>query len=245
VEAPRPVAPGDALPAAQTVTFETTDGVTISAVLRQGATTDAPAVILVHKLSSSHVEWDVLLARLTRAPALTTLAIDMRGHGASTHGSNGRTIDWNGMSDDDWRATALDVRAAVDWLATRAPVHPSRIAAVGASIGSSAVIAAAAEDPRVVAVVALSPGRAYHGFDAVTPATRLGDRPLFALAARDETDSVDMAQALDHIVPRGASLIVDGDAHGVDMFTTAPASADRVDDFLRTALGTRPPPPPG
>ena len=92
----------------------------------------------------------------------------------------------------------------------------------------------------ILAVVALSPGRAYHGFDAITPATHLGDRPLFALAAHDETDSVDMAQTLDRLATRGTSLVVDGSAHGVDIFETDPDAIERVCDFLRTALA---PPP--
>lgn len=218
------------------VTFTTDDGVTIGATLHPGATPRAPAVVLVHQLGSTRAEWDPLVAQLSQRPALTLLAIDMRGHGESTHAANGRTLDFNQFGADDWRATAKDVRAAVDWLTHAAPVHPAKIAACGASIGSSAVIAAAADDPRIVAVVALSPGRAYHGFDAVTPATHLGDRPLFAIAAHDETDSIDMAGTLARLVPRGVSRDVDGNAHGVAMFTTDPQVLARVDDFLRTAL---------
>src|SRR5438552_1717881 len=94
VSAARPPAP----PAQ--VTFTTDDGVTIGATLHPGATPDAPAVVLVHQLGSTRAEWDPLVAQLSHPPALTLLAIDMRGHGESTHGPNGTTLDFNQFTPD-------------------------------------------------------------------------------------------------------------------------------------------------
>lgn len=222
-------------PPARDVTFTTTDGVTIAATLRPAPRVDAPAVILVHQVSSTRAEWAPLIARLEAEPAITTLAIDLRGHGASTHGASGN-LDWQTFDDAAWAATRLDVLAAVAFLmGPDSRVAPASLAAVGSSIGSSAVIAAAAEEPRLTTLVTLSPGRAYHGFDAITPAAQLATRAIFAVASQDETDSSETAQAYGRITGYPA-LIVPGDAHGVLIFGGAPDALDQIDDFLRERL---------
>jgi pimeloyl-ACP methyl ester carboxylesterase len=238
-------------PPAREVTFTTSDGVTIAGTLQRGTRADAPAIVLVHQLDSTRAEWAPLLERLRAEPSFTTLAIDMRGHGASTHGPNG-TLDWHTFDADAWAATRRDVIAAVAFLTgADSGAAPASIGAVGSSIGSSAVIAAAAEEPRITTLVTLSPGRAYHGFDAITPAMQLMDRSILAIASADETSSVDTAQAygrLSGMAPR----IVAGDAHGVVLFGVDPAALDETEDFLREHLAwvriaprsSAPPPPP-
>lgn len=220
---------------ARDVTFTTTDGVTIGATLHPAPRVDAPAVILVHQIGSSRAEWAPLIARLEAQPAITTLAIDLRGHGSSTRGPSGN-LDWQTFDAAAWAATRLDVLAAVSFLqGPDSGVAPPSIAGVGASMGSSAVIAAAAEQPRLTTMVTLSPGRAYHGFDAISPALHFDNRAILAIASRDEADSTETAEAYGRIT-RIPTLIVEGDAHGVLIFGTAPETLDRVEDFLRERL---------
>lgn len=238
VERATPEAPAvvpETLPPARTVRFTTEDGVHIVGTLQPAARPDAPAVVLLHQLGSDRGEWASLLSRLHTQPALTTLAIDMRGHGESTEGPSG-TLEWHAFDQDAWVATREDVRAALAFLrSAESGVQPARFAAVGSSIGSSAVIAAAAVEPALATIVTLSPGRAYHGFDAITPAIGLGDRAILPIVAREETDSVDTAEAFGRIGHTPA-VIVDGNAHGVDLFTLDPSTLDRVDGFLREHL---------
>jgi pimeloyl-ACP methyl ester carboxylesterase len=234
VAAPAPP-PSEVLPAPREVTFTTNDGVIIAGTLQAAAAPDAPAVILVHQLSSTRAEWRPLLDRLRAEPAFTTLAIDMRGHGASTTSVAG-PIDWQSFDDDQWRATRLDVLAAVTFLdGPESGVHASAIAGVGSSIGSTAVVAAAAEEPRLRPLVTISPGRAYHGFDALTPAMSLHDCPIFAIVARGEPDSVDTADAFGRLT-HTPEYVAAGTTHGVLLFGEVPVTLDEVEDFLRTRL---------
>jgi pimeloyl-ACP methyl ester carboxylesterase len=228
------------------VTFVTRDGVTIGATLRPGGDQTAPAVILVHQLASTREEWAPVIAKLAEAPGLTILALDMRGHGESTAGPEGATLAHRDFRRDDWTATSNDVLAAVEYLKGQEMIQPRAIAAIGSSIGSTAVIAAAAEEPRITAVVAISPGRAYHGFDAYTPLTRIGERPFLAIASENEAPAVETATAMERIAPSGELQLYPGEAHGVSILQGSPEMADRLDTFVRGALGpaaSRPPPP--
>lgn len=226
----------ETLPPSRTVRFVTEDGVTIEGTLQPAAHADAPAVVLVHQLASDRSEWAPLLEALHAQPSLTTLAIDMRGHGGSTAGPSG-TLDWHAFDADGWAGTRLDVRAALAFLrSAESGVTPSSFAAIGSSIGSSAVVAGAAEEPSLTTIVTLSPGRAYHGFDAITPAATLGDRHILAAVARDETESVDTAQAFGRIGHLPA-VVIDGDAHGVALFGADPTLVGRIDGFVREHLG--------
>lgn len=233
--------PPPPLPPARTISIETSDHVVLVGDLRMGETPSAPLVVLVHQLGSNRAEWEPLLRRLAATPALTTFAVDMRGHGESTHRANGREVDWQRFQTRDWERVATDLREVLVALREREGLTPSATALVGASIGSSAVIAEAAHDPSVNVVVALSPGRAYHGFDALTPAAALGDRAFLAVASRGELPSAETATDMGRLVPGGEVLLVEGSAHGVAMFESAPASLARVDTFLRQRLAATPP----
>jgi pimeloyl-ACP methyl ester carboxylesterase len=223
---------------ARELAFTASDGVRIAATLHEAPRADAPLVILVHQLGSTRAEWDPLERRLHAPPAIATLALDLRGHGASTRATDGRTLDFRTFDRDEWAATALDVLAAVAFVRSAdSPIRPSRIAVVGSSIGSTAAIAAAAREPGLDPIVALSPGRAYHGFDAIAPALTLGRRTLLAVAAEGEPDSVETARAMARITGTDA-IIVPGNAHGVRLFDGDPTLLDRVERFLRQALGS-------
>ena len=222
--------------APERVSFPTEDGVTLVGTLRRAAVRGAPAVILVHQLSSSRSEWASVVEGLSQAPGMTTLAIDLRGHGESVQGEEG-PLDWHAFTADDFRAMATDVVTAVDFLRANPGTEPSSIAVVGSSMGSTAALLAAAEDPRIEAVAVLSPGRAYRGIDAVTPVSRLGQRPLLAIAAQADTSAVEAGQDMARVAAAGRYVASTGSSHGVAQLAEDAASLTALLEFLR-----RPPP---
>lgn len=121
-----------------------------------GARRPRGAVVLVHGRGASKgheltVQAMALVRRLLD-DELSVLMLDLRGHGDSdparlTYGCNER----------------LDVLGAVDWLVARG-YRPGAIGVLGASMGGSAAIAAAAEEPAIGAVVSDS---AFADFAAV------------------------------------------------------------------------------
>ncbi|HHH29772.1 MAG TPA: alpha/beta fold hydrolase [Polyangiaceae bacterium] len=237
--------PEPPLPEATVVRITMADGLELVGDLRQGASPSAPLVVLVHQLSTTRAEWEPLLRRLGAAPALTTFAIDMRGHGESVT-RRGRQIAWADFETADWERVADDIIAALGHLRSERGLTPSRVVLVGSSIGSSAVILAGAREETVDAVVALSPGRAYRGVDTMGPMPGYrGHRAFLAVASRGEMESATTATAMATMAGSEA-LLVDGDRHGVGMFESAPESLDAVARFIREqaasgATGALPP----
>ncbi|MFN7699879.1 MAG: alpha/beta hydrolase [Deltaproteobacteria bacterium] len=228
--------PAPALPEPVEVEIPTPDGLRLQGTLYPAPEPDAAAVVLVHQLGSSRGEWTPLIEALRTTPALTVLAFDLRGHGASTLGRDGAQLEHRDFDTLGWAETQRDVSSAVAFLRDEdAPVHPRRVALVGSSIGATAVVRAASEDPGLDVLVALSPGRAYQGVDSILVAVSLGPRALLAIAAREEADSVQTAQALARITG-GRAVVVDGRAHGVALLLEHPALAGQLVGFLRESL---------
>jgi dienelactone hydrolase len=124
----------------ETVTFDTADGVALSAWYVPS--TNHAAVVIRHGSGSTRSDvlgQTVVLAR----HGYGVLLADARGHGRS----EGRAMDFGWFGD-------ADISAAVTYLADRPDVDPRRIGVVGMSMGGEEAIGAAASDPRIRAVVA-------------------------------------------------------------------------------------------
>lgn len=211
-EAREPVVALPAAPQPVEVELRTSDGVVLHGTLQAARRPEAPAAILVHQLGSDRREWQSLVDAL--GPDVTTLAFDVRGHGESTEGPSG-ALAYASFDTDAWAAAANDVAAALAFLRSDAShVRPARITVVGASIGATSVVLAAAADTSIDSIVLLSPGRAYHGVDAITPAMQLGHRALLTVAANEEVDASETSHALARLTT-GESIDVPGQAHGV------------------------------
>ncbi len=100
------------------------------------------ALVLLHGAGGTKADTAAHAAVLARG-GYGVLALDARGSGES--GGHGMLWGWYGER---------DTRAAVDWLSARPEVDPSRIGAVGLSMGGEEAITAAAADDRIRAVVA-------------------------------------------------------------------------------------------
>jgi pimeloyl-ACP methyl ester carboxylesterase len=156
------------------VTFSSLDGTTIAGELFEAGNRPSPGVVLVHMLSRHKGDWHGLPDRIREA-GITALTIDLRGHG----GSSG--------SPSDLGAMVQDVRAAAQWLAARANVRPDAIAVVGASLGASLALLAAADTPVVRAVGAVSPSLDYRGLRTdLSLIKRIGGRAIWLAASTED-----------------------------------------------------------
>ena len=222
---------GEDMPGGQPLAFAAADGVTIEGTYwppdDAGATGCA---IFVHQLSSTRAEWAPVIERLRGRGHL--YAFDMRGHGTSTRGSAG-PISWENFETADWEAVADDTLRAVDAIVGKGASGACVL--VGASIGSTAVLLAAARAPEHTrGVVLLSPGLAYRGIK--TPDAARAIHVPVLLVHSHEKGADDAAGALAGIW-RDAQVSVEviadpGTAHGMKIVAGDPATLDRVVAFI-------------
>jgi pimeloyl-ACP methyl ester carboxylesterase len=183
------------------VTFTVADGTPVKGLmLGQGLT----GVVLAHQAGEDLCQWKPYASALAR-----------RGY---------RVLVPN-------LSTTTDqvVVAAAALLRARGSVT---VALIGASMGGTAVLAATRQiRPPVAAVVSLSAPQAYNGVEAM-PAVRTMTVPVLFAASQGDTSFADDARALYAATPGSGRqlVIVDGDAHGVELMT--PAFTATLEQFL-------------
>jgi dienelactone hydrolase len=183
----------------------------------------APVVILAHQFRSDRSGWAPLTERLA-ARGIGTLALDLRGHGASTR-KGGVEV----MVTGDFMASAkavgfdqipADLAQAASWLRKQPGVDGRRIGLAGSSIGGFAVLLAAPE-AKPIAVLSLSPaGTAAFGDGArekLKSAVLRARTTSLVLASTGDKDAAENAQALKDL-PGMAVNLKDGDEHGFAYF---------------------------
>ncbi|MBB4838301.1 alpha-beta hydrolase superfamily lysophospholipase [Sphingomonas kyeonggiensis] len=111
---------------AEQVKLTARDGVAIAGTYWPGRTANAPAVLLLHGVGASRNQTAPMAEALV-AQGYAALAIDLRGHGASTITDHSYGLD-----------EGLDARAAFDWLKARQ--HRGKVAVIGVSLGGAAAL---------------------------------------------------------------------------------------------------------
>ena len=197
---------------AQTVSFQTTDGLTVTGDLYLTKDVGAPFILLCHQARYSRGEYLEIAPKLNKL-GYNCLAIDQR----SGHGVNGVTNETNkaakaaGMP-DGYTDAYPDLEAALRYIVGQ--YHPKQLIAWGSSYSASLVLILAAEHPQEIqAVLAFSPGE-YFSFND----KRISDyaariaQPVFITSAKSEeqawrgiADSVSSAGSV-FFVPKGSGV---------------------------------------
>lgn len=254
----RMLEPPAALPGAErstpeAVRFTSVDGVTLHGSLWRTGDPAAPAVVFVHQARSDRGEWSAVIEEVRRsAPGLTVLALDLRGHGASTEVGE-RTVRWKELQSGDraglrrWASCTDDVQAAVAYLRGRVSgTIPRAIGLVGSSIGATSALRAAANDGvvgpgNIAAVVVFSPGMNYFSvpIEGAAETLRMRRTPVLAVGARDDTnDVVGTMERLQRILDEQLQpLLFDDGGHGVAVAALHSEAVATLVVFLKARLG--------
>ncbi|MBN1963311.1 MAG: alpha/beta fold hydrolase [Anaerolineae bacterium] len=142
----------------------------------------APAVLLMHQMSSRKEAWIDFAALLLDA-GFAVLAVDLRGHGET----GGRAL---------WDQAELDVQSWLDWLREQDGIDPERLNIAGASIGANLALRGMANDGHVVTAIALSPGLDYVGVTTEDAITAINLRPVFLVASQLDRESAQAVRVL-------------------------------------------------
>lgn len=197
---PAPVAEG-----ASVATLHTTDDLQLDARLYPAD--KGRLAILLHMYPADQTSWSES-ARALQVSGVSVLTFDFRGYGASE-------------GDKDAGEIELDVRAALDFARERGY---REIVLVGASMGGTAAIVVAADQPaggELAGVIALSAPAEFGALDAQEV---VGDVavPLSLIASRGDTSARDSLDTLAEggSLPEHRTLVVEGRAHGTDLLTS-------------------------
>lgn len=211
-------------PTAVDMSLTTSDGFALKGTLAlPPAKGKVPVVILAHQFHADRSGWAPLAEKL-HARGIGTLALDLRGHGASTQKAGAEV-----KVSDDFAASAKtvgfdqipsDLALAAAWLRKQPGVDGRRIGLAGSSVGAfSVLLAEPSVHPR--AVLSLSPaGNVAFGntaVDALKAAILKGRASVLVMAATEDKSAFDNAQAVKGL-PGVDVLTAEGKAHGFDFF---------------------------
>lgn len=207
----------------------TTDGATIAADYYP-ADGDRFAILL-HMMPSTKESWANFAAALAKQ-GIASIAIDERGHGASTGGPNG----YKHFTDEDQQQKILDVNAAWEELKQRGATL-EKTAVVGASIGANLVFQFMAENNTVPIGVSLSPGLDYRGVLTTEFGTQLDpQQKILMVASEEDAYSYQSVLKLDEGSEQLSSIQVRNLGHGTTMFENDPELMKRVVDWINKYL---------
>jgi dienelactone hydrolase len=225
----------------QRVSIESPDKTIIVGSFYESPKPNSSAILLLHQWQSDRHSFDDFAKRM-QAKGFNVLAIDGRGFGESVKTADGKAVGPE-RADAAVKAMLGDVGAAIEYLAKAKSVDPDRIGIVGASYGSSLAVIYAADHPNIKSVALLSPGLNYFGNMQTEPAVeKYGNRPLFAVAAVDDSVSADAVTKLGSAKgpPSGGIkshfAVVMGGEHGTSLLNSDAQVEKDLEDFLTATL---------
>jgi alpha-beta hydrolase superfamily lysophospholipase len=209
-------------PPPHAVTFRARDGTPLAADLFEPRATQAPAIVLVHMLTRSRLDWAPVAEHLQDA-GFVALSLDLRGHGQS-----GGAFDPGG----DLAPMQRDVEAAVAFLKSHGT---GRIGIAGASLGANLAALVASADPGVRSLALLSASNDYRGL-RIEAALRKVDCPVLLVAASNDPYALRSAVALAATGARRETVTLPDAGHGTTMLVRQPDLTSRLVDWFRRTL---------
>ncbi len=219
----------------------TDDGLALAATLLRPDRASPPGILLVHRYGSSRSSWDAFAETLRQA-GFMTIAIDLRGHGASRTGGDGKPLDCAKVQSgfDGWSSALADLRAATAALVA-AGANPENLAVVGEELGASLALKHALAAPSMQAVVMISPGLDLFGLNVEDDIRGLKDCPVLIVTSENEAYSASSSATLKAAAPTYSEIQhYSGAALGTDIFAFHPNAMNQIVDWLRPIIDPKP-----
>jgi pimeloyl-ACP methyl ester carboxylesterase len=210
--------------AARTISFRAPNGRMVEASLNESAQRPAPAVVLVGMLGHSRDDWQAIAQRLADA-RITTLAIDLPG--AVAPDDPGVLAAWSD-----------DIKGALIYLAGRAETRPGALGVLGASLGASLAVVAAAGDAQVRSLALISPTSDNRGLRIESALRQFGARPAYLVASRLDPYAARSVRELAKNPPGIREVqMAEVAANGTALLTKEPDLVRLVIEWFQRTLG--------
>lgn len=229
-----------------TAQFVTPDGMVLVATVYPSDPSPAPAVLYVHGFGRDRSDWDGHGRALAKA-GVTSMAFDLRGHGASTARRvrfDEETVRFTDLTELDEERMVSDVAQAAAFLRARAEVDSARVVLAGDGLGANLAARHAAADRECAGLALLSPRARARTIAFPEDGSGLFGRPVLVVGAALEP-AIDEIRRIGALAAAGnagsACLVAEGlSAGGVRLLSSAEesrATADRVYAWLLDLLG--------
>lgn len=220
------------------VRFKANDLFPLGGVMIPAPKTTRPRTAVVLVAPGDSLEpYDSLAVALRRA-GLATVLLDVRGSGWSVAESCPLPDTWRGREERLQRLVARDVSAAARALAEAIPADTTRILLV--AVGSNAAIAAQAAtlDPRIQALVLVSPIVAPVELGPMRARLARTALPVFYQLGAEDYPNTEQNEILLHAADERASRVVENRSTpgGPAAFRRDPKTSARLVDWIKTSL---------
>ena len=209
------------------IEFQSVGGARIAAEILPGKNDSSLAIIFVPSRDTSRAEWTPLVTAFQKSQNFSLIHYDSRGTGKSEHGA---------AESDDWSETDFllaDVRGILNIVKSREEISPTAFILIGSSVGSSAALRIALEEPMVKAIVSLSPGLSYLDLDIRDTVKALQDRQLISFASRGDKYAAHSARTFTQLHPGATSIILEtGKTHGAAILHQHPEVVEQIKDWV-------------
>jgi alpha-beta hydrolase superfamily lysophospholipase len=222
-------------------TPRTDDGLTLASTVRFPNRTNPPGIILVHRYGANQSSWDGFAETLRQA-GIMSIAVDLRGHGGSRTGGDGKPLDFKDVQSGlgGWTAALADLRAAAAMLVATG-ANPKNLAVMGEELGANLALKFALADPSMQAVVMISPGLNLYGLNVEDDIRRLKDCPVLLVTCDNEAYSAGSATTLKAAAPGYSEIQHYACASlGTDVFAFHPNAMNQIVDWLRPIIDPGP-----
>jgi len=220
------------------VVITAADGQKLRGLLDRGAGEHGAGVVLLPMYRQTKETWQPLLKVLNER-GITTLALDLRGHGDSRTAPDGTDLSRlvAARDPDLFNRMHLDAEAAIRYLSGQG-VAAERIGLVGASVGCSVALDTITRgEVSVRAAVVMTPGRDYLGIPTMAQIENWPGIPLLILSSEEELER-GAGPISRQLQGKGAELrIFAGEGiHGTNMFGEVPGVEEMIADWLAAHL---------
>ncbi len=221
----------DSMALFRNVQFTTSDGVKIVGNYYP-VKNSSQVVLMLHMMPATKESWDRLAQELQKKD-ISSLAIDLRGHGESVNQGD-KHLNYQDFTHEEHQASRRDVEAALGWLKNETGLGLDHMSVIGASIGANLALQALAQYPEIKRGVALSPGLNYRGIEPKPLVSKLvkGQAVLYATSKDDEDNALMTEELFNATSSKKEWKVYDTAGHGTMMLERISDLSPSIIEFL-------------
>ncbi len=157
----------------------------------------SPAAVLIHGADADRSQLEKVGSYLQKK-GFGVIALDLRGHGASTASCTPWDDQDLGTREKSWAFAMRDLKAATNFLRQRSDIHTSNLTMVGFGAGYNLAAQQGVRDENVRAVVLVNPAGNEFGFNLLADMEDMAGLPTLLVVSKDERKGAERMQTAVH-----------------------------------------------